>query len=134
MTSRTENRLTLTAALALPFAAAAWWLFIAAAPAVASTYVFIALLVIALALVGLNTWHNGQPTRSMAQVIYEANGTPDAASTTRPVSSAVNVPTASRWDAWQARGDALASTGRARALLAFSVAATGALLLYAWVM
>ena len=87
MTSLAENRLTLTAALAVPFAAAAWWLFITA-PAVASTYVFIALLGMALALVGLNSWHNGQPTGSMAQVIYEANRAPDTTSTTRPVSPA----------------------------------------------
>ena len=133
MTSLTENRLTLAAALAVPFAAAAWWLF-SAAPAVASTYAFIALLVIALAVVGLNTWYNGQPTGSMAQAIYEANRTPDTAATTIPVSSAVDVTTASRWDAWQARGEALAYTGRVRALLAFSIVATGALLLYAWVM
>ena len=134
MTSRTENRLTLSAAFAVPFAAAASWLFMASAPAVASTYVFVALLVMAVAVVGLNTWHNGQPPGGMAQVIYEANRTPHPSSPTTPVSRPVNVATASRWDAWQARSDALAYTGRVRALLAFSIAATGALLLYAWVM
>jgi hypothetical protein len=133
MTSFTNNRLTLAAAIAVPFAAAAWWLFSAAAPAVASTYVFIALLVIAAAVVGLNTWYNGQPTGSMAQVIYEANMTPHITAT-NPVSPPVSVATASGWDAWQARGEALAYTGRVRAILAFSMAATGALLLYKWVM
>jgi hypothetical protein len=117
----------------VPFAAAAWWLFIAA-PAVASTYVFIALLVIALALVGVNTWHNGQPTGSLAQTLSEANTTPDTTSTTLPVAPAVDVAPGSRWDAWQARADAATYTGRVRALLAFSIAATGALLFYAWVM
>ena len=135
MTSLTEDRLTLTGALAVPSAAAAWWLFIAASPAVASTYAFIAVLVIALALVGVNSRHNGQPAGSMAQLIYEANRTPDTTSTTSPVSpTTVNVSSASRWDAWQARGDALAYTGRVRALLAFSAAATSALLFYAWFM
>jgi hypothetical protein len=134
MTSLTENRLTVTAALAVPFAAAAWWLFIAAAPAVASTYAFVALLVIAVALVGLNTWYNGQPTGSMAQVVYEADMTRDTTPTPVSVSRPVDLTSASRWKAWQARGDALTYTGRVRALLAFSIAATGVLLLYAWVM
>ena len=135
MTSITEDKLTLSAALAVPSAAAAWWLFIAASPAVASTYAFIAVLVIALALVGLNSWHNGRPNESMSQVIHEANRTPDTTSTTPPASpTSVNVTPASRWDAWQARSDALAHTGRVRAVLAFSVAATSALLFYAWFM
>ena len=135
MTSLTDNRLTMAAALAVPFAAAAWWLFIAAAPAVASTYAFVALLVIAVMLVGLNTWRNGQPTGSVAQVIYEADTTPGASPTTMPAARpAADLATASRWDAWWIRGEELAYTGRLRALLAFSIAATGALLLYAWVM
>jgi hypothetical protein len=134
MTSLTKNRLTVAAALAVPFAAAAWWLFIAAAPAVASTYAFLALLVIAVALVGINTWYNGQPTGSMAQVIYEADRTPETTPATMSVSRPADLTTASRWEAWRGRGEALTYTGRVRALLAFSIAATGALLLYAWVM
>jgi hypothetical protein len=133
MTSLIDNRLTLTGAVAVPCAAAAWWLF-AAPPAVASTYAFVALLVIGVTLVGINTWYNGQPTGSMAQVIYEADRTSDTTPTTMPVSRPADLTTASRWEAWRARGEALTYTGRVRALLAFSIAATGALLLYAWVM
>ena len=73
MTSLTENRLTVTTAVAVPCAAAAWWLFLTASPAVASTSVFVALMVVAVAFVGLNTWYNGQATGSLAQVIHEAD-------------------------------------------------------------
>ena len=128
----TENRLTVTTAVAVPCATAAWWLFLTASPTVASTYVFVVLLVIAVALIGLNTWYNGQATGSMAQVIYEADTTGDTTPTIVPPPA--DLTSASRWNAWQARGEALSHTGRVRALLAFSIAATGALLLYAWVM
>ena len=132
MTSLTENRLTVTTAVAVPCAAAAWWLFLTASPAVASTSVFVALMVVAVAFVGLNTWYNGQATGSLAQVIYEADTSGDTTPTTVPPPA--DLASASRWNAWQGRGEALTHTGRVRALLAFSIAATGALLLYAWVM
>lgn len=61
-------------------------------------------------------------------MIHEADRTPLTAPASRPVDQT----SASRWDAWQSRGDALAYTGRVRALLALSAAVTGALLFYAW--
>jgi hypothetical protein len=80
-------------------------------------------------LVGLITWDNGLATGSMAQVIHDVDVTP---STGPDLASPADGTSASRWNAWQSRGDALASAGRMRALLALSVALTCALLFYAW--
>ena len=128
MTSLLQTRLTVGIAVAMPLALAVWLLTPAGA-AVPSTYVFIATLVIATALVGLMTWDNGLATGSMAQVIHDVDVTP---STGPDLASPADGTSASRWNAWQSRGDALASTGRMRALLALSVTLTGALLFYAW--
>ena len=126
MTSHRPNRITIVAAFVVP-AAVAVWLWTAAAAAVPSTSAFIAVLLISAALVGLNTWKNGQATGSLAQVIHEADtrhGT--------PASGPGDPSGTTRWDIWQSRGDALVATDRDRALLAASAVVTGALLLYAW--
>ena len=123
----TENRLTIAAAVGVP-CAAALWLLTSGTAAVPSTYLFVVLVAAAMAVVGLNTWNNGQAAGSLAQVIHEADITPATELASRPVELA----SGSRWDTWQSRGDALAHTGRIRALLALSIAATGAVLLYAW--
>jgi hypothetical protein len=128
MTSLMQTRMTVGTAVAMPFAVAVWLLTPAGA-VVPSTYVFIATLFIAMALVGLITWDNGLATGSMAQVIHDVDVTP---STGPDLASPADGTSASRWNAWQSRGDALASAGRMRALLALSVALTCALLFYAW--
>jgi hypothetical protein len=125
MTSVAQNRIALAVAVVAPCALGLWILSTRTA-AFPSTYVFFALLFIALALIGLNIWQN-RATGSMAQVIYEADVTP---LTTPP--SPLAHQSSGRWGAWQSRGDALAHTWRVRAMLAFSAALTGALLFYVW--
>jgi hypothetical protein len=120
--------MTVALAVALPCAAALWLLTTAASP-VPSTYAFFAVLVASLAVVAMKTWNGGQPTGSMAQVIHTA----DVAPAGKPAARDTGQTSASRWNAWQSRGEELAETGRARALLAFGLALTGALLLYAWI-
>ena len=127
MTFAKESRLTIAVAVGA-LCVAGLWVSTSSGPAVPSTYVFIVLVAVAMVLVGLNTWNNGQATGSMAQVIHEADMTPS----TELASTTVDQASASRWDTWQSRGDALVHTGRIRALLALSIAATGAVLLYAW--
>ena len=75
MTSLMQTRMTVGAAVAMPFAVAVW-LLTPAGGVVPSTYVFIATLVIAMALVGLITWDNGLATGSMALVIHDVDVTP----------------------------------------------------------
>lgn len=128
MTSLMQTRMTVGAAVAVPLALAVWLLTPAGA-AVPSTYVFIATLVIAMVLVGLITWDNGLATGSMAQVIHDVDVTP---STGPDLASPADGTSESRWNAWLSRGDAVASAGRMRALLALSAALTSALLFYAW--
>jgi hypothetical protein len=112
----------------MPFVLAVWLLTPVGA-AVPSTYVFVVTLVIAMVLVGLITWDNGLATGSMAQVIHDVDVTP---STGPDLASPADGTSASRWNAWQSRGDGIASAGRMRALLALSAALTSALLFYAW--
>jgi hypothetical protein len=69
-----ENRLTIAVAGVL--SAATLWLWTSGAAAVPSTYVFIGLVAVAMALVGLNTWKNAQATGSMAQIIHDADTRP----------------------------------------------------------
>ena len=128
MTSLMQTRMTVGVAAGMPVALAVWLLTPAGA-AVPSTYVFLATLVVAMVLVGLITWDNGLSTGSMAQVIHDVDVTP---STGPDVSGPSEGSGTSRWNAWEARGDALAASGRLRALLALSGALTSALLLYAW--
>lgn len=127
MTSLIRNRITVAAAIGVPCAVALWLLTTATA-AVPSTYVLTALLLISIGLIGLNTWNNSQPTGSMAQVIHEADITPGTKADVRDAGET----SASRWNAWQARGDGLSHTGRIRALVVLSAVVTGALLFYGW--
>jgi hypothetical protein len=127
MTSITQHRITVAIALAIP-SSVALWLLTPAGSAVSSTYVFVALLVAATAVIGLNTWNNGQPASSMAQMLHDADAKASIAPALIP---ADNTPTA-RWAAWQLRGDTAAETGRVRALLGFSLIVTAALLFAAW--
>ena len=128
MTSLMQNRIAIAVAVVVP-SVVALWLWTTAAAAVPSTYAFVALLVLSMALVGFNTWNNSQPTGSLAQVIHEAEITP-AMGALRPADRGGRTPR----HIWQGRGDALAPTGRVRGLLALSAAVTVALLLYAWIM
>jgi hypothetical protein len=127
MTAVTQNRVTVGIALAIP-CAVALWLLTPAGAAVSSTYVFVALLVAATALIGLNTWHNGQPASSMRQALHDA----DLAASIQPAANLGDQTSAARWAAWQLRGDAAAEVGRVRALLGFSLIVTVALLFVAW--
>lgn len=126
MTTITQHRITLAAALVLPCIAL---LTVLPVPGISSTYAMFAALLIATAAIGFNTWKNGQATGSLGQLIYETETTPLTTAAVRVHEST----SASRWAAWQNRGDALAQTGRVRALLALSLATTGVLLLYAWI-
>lgn len=119
MTKR--NRTTLAVALLLPVTT---WLWLLAVPGAvgSSTYAMFAAIVIAMAVIGLTTWKNSQATGSMGQLLHETDLSPHAVPI---VTESTN---ASRWQSWQIRGDALAETGRVRALLGLSVALTGALL------
>jgi hypothetical protein len=128
LTSLMQNKITVGVAVGMPFAIAVWLLTTVGA-AVPSTYVFVATLVIAIGLVGLNTWNNGLATGSIAQVIHDVDVTP---STGPDVFNPADGASTSWWNAWQSRGEALAHTGRIHALLALSAAVTSALLLYAW--
>jgi hypothetical protein len=123
MPHRSQNRIILSVALLLPCTASLWLLTVPGTMG-PSTYAVLAGLIIATAAIGLNSWKNSQPTGSMGQLIHETDMTPRAITVPEATS-------ASRWDAWQRRGDALAQTGRVRALLALSVAVTGTLF-YAW--
>lgn len=127
MTTITQHRITLAAALVLPCIAL---LTVLPVPGISSTYAMLAALLIATVAIGFNTWRNGQATGSMGQLIYETETTSLTPAAVRVVHESTS---ASRWAAWQNRGDALAQTGRVRALLALSLATTGVLLLYAWI-
>lgn len=78
MTSVTRDRITLGVAVAAP-AGMVLWMLATQTAAVPSTWVFVALLTIALGVIGFNTWHNSRATGSMAQVIHETDVTPVAA-------------------------------------------------------
>ncbi len=71
MTLSMQNKIVVTVAVAVACALA--WLWMSTSAATPSTYAFFALLLLSVALVGFNTWNNGQPTGSMAQVIHEAD-------------------------------------------------------------
>ena len=128
MTSVMQNRIAVAVAVAVP-SVVALWLWTTAAAAVPSTYAFVALLLLSVALVGFNTWNNGQPTGSLAQVIHETDITSPPAG-----SSPADAGARSRWDAWISRGEAISATGRVRTLLVLSAVVTVALLFYAWIM
>jgi hypothetical protein len=130
MTSRWKNRIIVGGAVGMPLLIAVW-LLTPANTAVPSTYVFLTTLVIAIALVGLITWDNGLATDSMAQVIHDVDVTPSTGPDVSNPADGTSTST-SRWNAWQSRGDALAATGRMRALLGLSGTLTSALLLYSW--
>jgi hypothetical protein len=125
MTSLTQDRMTVAVSLLLP-SAATLWLLTRSSTMVPGSYAAFGALVIATTLIALNTWKNGQPTSSVGQLIYEVDVT-----SSPTVRGTVELTNAERWDAWQRRGEALAHTGRLRALLALSVVATAALL-YIW--
>lgn len=123
MTSVMQNRMTLSLAIAVPFAVALW-ILTSRSGVFPSTYMFVAIFVMAVGIVGFNTWRNSRATGSMAQVIHEAD-----------VSGAVPVATEAVTPgrrAWEARRDADAHANRVRGLLALSAAVTGVLLFYAW--
>jgi hypothetical protein len=126
MTSVTQNRITVAVALSLPLAATSWLLMQSSA-AVPATYAAAAALTIAITVVALNTWKSAQATRSVGQLIYEMEIVPSSTPNAPP---AVAPTSAERW-AWRSRGKALDETGRVRAWLALSIAATVALL-YVW--
>jgi hypothetical protein len=119
MSRLNQNGITLAVALFLPCTASLWLLTVPGTMG-SSTYAVLAALIIATATIGLITWKNGQPTGSMGQLIHHTDMTPCAITVPEPTR-------ASRRDKWRRRGDALAQTGRVRALLALSVAVTGAL-------
>ncbi len=127
MTALARDRMTVGIAIGLP-CALALWLLATATTAEPSTYLFMALLAIAVAFIAFTTWNNGQASGSIGQVIHEVdtglkvNAADDPAADT----------SASRWSAWMSRGDRLAYTGRVRALLVFSIVTTGAILIYLW--
>ena len=60
-----------TFGVVLPFAALVWFF---AVPEALSAVSFVALTLVAVsaALVAVNTWRNGQPTRNMDHVLYQA--------------------------------------------------------------
>jgi hypothetical protein len=124
MTSVTQNRITIAVALWLPLAAMSWLLTQSSA-AVAATFVAVAALTLATAVVALNTWKRSQPTRSVGQLIYEMEIVPASTPNAPP---AVTHTSAERWAAWRSREEALDETGRVRALLALSIVGTLALL------
>jgi hypothetical protein len=125
MTSLTQNRITAAVALLLP-GAATLWLLMRSSMAGTGTYAVFAALVIAIALIALNTWKNSQPTGSVGQLIHDVD------ETSSPTTGAAVAPTsADRWNAWRSRGEVSARTGRVRAWLAVSVVVT-AVLLYLW--
>lgn len=119
--------MTVAIAIALP-CALALWLVATATSAVPSTYMFLALLAAAVAIIGFTTWNNGQASGSIGQVIHEA----DTGLNVNPASPTTADASASRWNAWLSRGDGVAYTGRVRALLVFSIVTTGAILFYMW--
>jgi hypothetical protein len=127
MTSFEQNRIIVTIALLLPCVASLWLLTRSGSTVPATTVGLVALL-IATAIIGFNSWKNGQPTGSIGQLIHETDVEPLPSPNARPALDPTN---ARRWDAWRVRGEALAYTGRVRALLALSVVATAALL-YVW--
>jgi hypothetical protein len=127
MTSLKQNRIIVAIALLLP-SAVSLWLLTRSATAVTATDAGLVALLIATALIGLNTWKNGQPTGSIGQLIHETDVAPSYSANAR---RALDLTNARRWDAWYTRGESVAYTGRVRALLALSVVATAALL-YVW--
>lgn len=127
MTSFKQNSIIVAIALLLP-CAVSLWLLTRSGTTVPATTAGLAALLIATALIGFNTWNNGQPIGSVGQLIHETDVVPLSSANARPALDPTN---ARRWDAWRMRGESLAYTGRVRALLALSVAAT-ATLLYVW--
>jgi hypothetical protein len=127
MTSVTQNRITVAVALSLPLAATSW-LLTQSGVAVPATYAAAAALTIAITIVALNTWKSAQATRSVGQLIYDMEIVPSSIPNAPPAGASTS---AERWAAWRSRGEALDETGRVRALLALSIATTGALL-YVW--
>jgi hypothetical protein len=76
----TRNRSILAAALLIPFAGSIWLIFSRTSMSSSRFAAFVALFV-AIAAVGLNTWHNGRAAGSIGQVIYEADVAPATART-----------------------------------------------------
>jgi hypothetical protein len=74
------------------------------------------------------TWQNAQATGSVGQLLHET----EVGVVAPVVAGKVGSTSASRWQAWQMRGDAAARTGRIRALLALSLATTFAIV-YVWI-
>ena len=95
MTSRWQNRVIVGLAVGMPVVIAVW-LLTPANIAVPSTYMFLATLGIAMALVSLITWDNGLATGTIAQVIHDVDVTP---STGPDVSNSADGTRTSRWNA-----------------------------------
>ena len=74
----TRNRSILAAALVIPFAGSIWLLFSRTSMST-STFAALTALLVAIAAVGLNTWHNGRAAGSIGQVIHEADVAPATA-------------------------------------------------------
>ncbi len=126
MTSLMQNRIAVAVAVLVP-SVVALWLWTTAAAAVPSTYAFVALLVLSIALIGFNTWSNSQPTGSLAQVIHEADITPATGPSSRPTVAAGHA-------GMSGKVAAIRSAPPGRTLLAVSAVVTVALLVYAWIM
>jgi hypothetical protein len=84
MTSVRQNRITVTVALLLP-SVATLWLLTQSSAAMPATYAALAALAIATAVVAVNSWKSGQPTRSVGQLIYEMEIVPLSTSKARSV-------------------------------------------------
>jgi hypothetical protein len=92
MISPKQNRIIVAIALLLP-SVASLWLLTRSITAVTATDAGLVMLVIATALIGLNTWNNGQPTGSIGQLIYETDVVPSSPANVR---AAVDATTARR--------------------------------------
>ena len=112
MTSLKQNRIILAIALLLPCVVSLWFLT-RSTTAVTATGAGLVALLIATALIGLNTWNNGQPTGSIGQLIYETDAVPSSPANARPALDATTT-TARRWDAWYARAVARLYGSRSR--------------------
>lgn len=119
----TQNRTTLAVAFLLPCAVSLGMMAMSGTMGT-STYAMLAALLTATAAIGLMTWKNGQATGSVGQLLHETDLTP----LTARAAPDTEATSASRWHSWQIRGDTVAETGRARALLGLSVALSGVLL------
>ena len=75
MTSVTQNRIFVHVALLIP-SVATLSLLTQSSAAVPATYAALAALAVTTAVVAVNSWKNGQPTRSVGQLIYEMEVVP----------------------------------------------------------